>query len=70
MQITAVSSGRVLVSRQKEHRERIKKINLREPGTSVTLDNLPPDQPESAKSNPRKISVKMQISHNREQDNK
>ena len=70
MQVTAVSSGRVLVSRQKEHRDRIRKINLREPGTSVTLDNLPPDQPESAKFNPRKISIKMQISHNREQDNK
>ena len=70
MQVTAVSSGRVLVSRQKEHRDRIRKIAIREPGTSVTLDNFRPDQPESTKSNPRKISIKMQISHNREQDNK
>ena len=70
MQVTAVSTGKVLEHRQVEHRDRVKKIMTRKPGSSVTLDNRPPEAVATAAFNPRKISVKMHLSHAREQDNK
>ena len=70
MNVLSVSSGKALVIRQAEHRERIKKIKTRAAGTSVTLDNRPPEEVSSVKHNPRKISLILQRSHDTEQQNK
>jgi hypothetical protein len=36
----------------------------------VTMDNRPPETVAAIANNPRKISIKMHLSHTREQDNK
>jgi hypothetical protein len=70
MQVAKVSTGKVLEHRQAEHRDRVKKIMTRKPGSSVTMDNRPPETVAAIANNPRKISIKMHLSHTREQDNK